>query len=142
MVKSIIKFSAVIMLFISACSSSNSKPLLIEFSADSTAIEFHNIDPAGLLQLKNANSADSVLVELVSVLQTLSEKDTSLREEPIKGKLLLTDSSIVFKPYAPFIKGREYLVITHLNASFGSMEKMLKNEMAGSVKPNQEVLTR
>ncbi|WP_316792761.1 hypothetical protein [Pedobacter frigoris] len=141
MVKSIVKFSAIIMLFVSACSSSNNKPLLIKFSADSTAIEFNNVDPAGMLELNNLSKRDSVLNDLISVLQIPSETDT-LKEAAIQGVMIITDSNVVFKPVRPFLKGRDYLVITHLNSSFGEMDKILKSELNYGVKPNQKVLTR
>lgn len=143
MVKCIIKLTAG-MCFVSilyACSSANNKPLLIGFSVDSTTIIFDQIDQAGLLQLKNASFGDSVLNDLVSVLQTPSETDTALKEMPVDGQVIVTDSNVVFKPVKPFVKGRDYLVITHLNARFGTTEKLLKGELNG-VKPLQKLLAR
>lgn len=142
MVKNIVKLSAIVLLSVSACSSSNSKPLLIEFSADSSNIEFNNVDPAGLLQLKNLSASDPTLHELISVLQTPSEKDTVVKEIPVEGMVVVTDSNIVFKPQQPFVKNRNYLVITHLNARFGNLQKVMKSEMARSVQPLQKLLIR
>lgn len=125
-----------------ACISTNSKPLLISFSADSTSIEFSNIDRPGLLQLQNMTTKDSVLSELIAVLQTPSEKNTIIKETPISGKFILTDSNIVFTPYIPFKKGNDYLVITYLNARFGSVDQILKSQLNTTVKPTQIFLTR
>ena len=124
------------------CTSTNSKPLLIEFSRDSTAIEFRNIDRPGLLQLQSIPEKDSVLSELIAVLQTPSETDTTIKEMPLPGKLVLTDSIIIFTPQRPFIKGNDYLVITYLNARFGTAEQILKSQLNTGVKPVQVLLTR
>lgn len=142
MVKNVARLSAVLLLLASACSSSNNKPLLIEFSADSSTVEFSNVQPAGLLQLKELSAADPSLYDLITVSQIPLENDTSLKEEVIDGTIAVTDSNVVFKPASPFIKGKTYLVITHLNADFGNMEKLLKNEMSPSVKAHQQLLHR
>jgi len=125
-----------------ACTSTNSKPLLISFSADSTSIEFSNIDRPGLLQLKNTPAKDSVLNELIAVLQTPSETDTTIKEIPLAGTMSLTDSNIVFRPQKPFVKGNDYLVITYLNARFGTADQILKSQLNTTVKPTQVLLTR
>ncbi|RYE37635.1 MAG: hypothetical protein EOP48_28395 [Sphingobacteriales bacterium] len=125
-----------------ACSSSNNKPLLIHFSADSTSIVFENIDRPGLLQLKSMEGQDSILNDLISVLQTPSESDTTIKELPLPGKMLVTDTSIVFTPEQPFLKGNDYLVITYLNARFGTPEQVLKAQLNTAVKPHQMLLTR
>lgn len=125
-----------------ACSNANNKPLSIDFSADSTKIVLQHIDQAGLLALKNNKEGDSVLNELVAVLQTPSEQDSAIREEPVVGKMLLTDSSVVFIPTQPFVKGRDYLVITHLNIRFGGAKEVLKGKINYSMKPQQKLLTR
>lgn len=125
-----------------ACTSTNSKPLLISFSADSTAIEFSNIDRPGLLQLQHTAAKDSVLNELIAVLQTPSETDTTIKEIPLAGTLSLTDSNIVFTPQKPFVKGNDYLIITYLNARFGTADQILKSQLNTTVKPTQVLLTR
>lgn len=144
MVKSIVNFLSffTLIIFLSACSSTNSKPLLIAFSADSSAIVFSNIDPAGLLQLKNFSPIDTVFNDLVSVLQSPSEIDTTVKEMPIAGYFKATDSSLVFTPVQPFIKGVDYLVITSLNVRFGSTEKLLKGDLSYGIRPKQKLLTR
>ena len=125
-----------------ACSNANNKPLSIDFSSDSTKIIISHIDQTGLLELKNSNKEDSTLNELLSVLQTPSERDSAIREEPIAGKVVLTDSNVVFVPAEPFRKGWDYLVITHLNIRFGGVEEIVKGKINYSIKPQQKFLTR
>src|SRR5687768_3804523 len=91
-----------------SCTSTNSKPLLIGFSADSSSIVFDNIDQPGLLQLKNAPATDSVFYDVISVLQTPSEKDTAIKEMPVKGHISINGEEVVFVPEEPFVKGRDY----------------------------------
>jgi hypothetical protein len=124
------------------CSSSNSKPLSIAFSADSNSIVISNIDKPGLLGLQQIKSQDSIFRELISILQTPSEKDTAIREELIPGKYAVSDTGIVFTPQQPFVKGREYLVITHMNAKFGDAEQIAKGQLSLGVKPVQKSLVR
>jgi len=126
----------------SGCSSSNSKPLSIEFASDSSTIVISNIDKPGLLRLKQLNPQDSLFTELISVLQTPSEQDTAIREELIPGKYAVSDTSVVFIPTQPFVKGREYLVITHMNAKFGDAEQVAKGQLSLGVKPIQKSLVR
>lgn len=124
------------------CSSSNSKPLSIEFSKDSTKILISNIDKPGLLKLQELKPQDSLFSDLVAVLQTPSEKDSTIREELVSGNYAVSDSGIVFIPSQPFVKGREYLVITHINAKFGDAEQVAKGQLSLGVKPVQKSLIR
>lgn len=144
MVKSLVKQFVVVILpgFMFACSSANNKPLLIDFSTDSSAIVFNNIGQTGLLQLQNKSGDDSTLNSLIAVLHSPSEKDSTLKELPVDGKVLVTDSNVVFMPLTPFVKGRDYLVITHLSARFGAAEDLLKGEVVNRVRPQQKLLTR
>ncbi len=128
--------------FFISCSSTNNKPVFIGFSKDRKAIIVNHIDQAGLLQLKNTPNSDSVLRNLISVLQTPSEADTAIKEEPIDGKIKITDNTVVFTPFKPFVKGRDYLVITWLNMQFGDAEKMLKGQINYDPQPLQKLLTR
>jgi hypothetical protein len=144
MLKCFVKLTGVLCslgLFV-ACSNANNKPLSIDFSLDSTKIVLSHIDETGFLSLKNSKETDSALNELVAVLQTPSELDSAIREEPVPGKMLLTDSNIVFIPLQPFVKGRDYLVITHLNIRFGGMEEIVKGKVSYRMKPQQKMLTR
>lgn len=134
----IVAFLTCCSLLFSACSSSNSTPLLIRFSPDSTQIELNNIDKAGIWQLRNLESKDSLLNELVTVIEEPSE----ITEVVVPGKAVLTDSNVVFRPVSPLISGRKYLVITHLNAGFASVKDALKGDMGTRIKPLQQLLHR
>jgi hypothetical protein len=125
-----------------SCTSTNSKPLLIGFSADSSSIVFDNIDQPGLLQLKNAPATDSVFYDVISVLQTPSETDTAIKEMSIKGHIRINGEEVVFVPEEPFVKGRDYLIVTYLNARFGNAEDIMKDKVNYSIKPLQKLLTR
>lgn len=129
-------------LLFAGCSSDERGALNIDFSRDSTDIVFSGIDQAGLNELRNARYPDSVLSELISVLQTPSEKDTNLKEMPVEGHLEFTDSTIVFHPDTPFVRARDYLVITHLNTSFVDAKRILTNGVSIKLKPVQMLLSR
>ncbi|WP_316822070.1 hypothetical protein [Pedobacter gandavensis] len=129
-------------LFFAGCSEANHKPLSIAFSADSSKIVFTHIDPRGLLELQGLKNRDSVLEDLVSVLQTPTEKDSMIREEPIPGKIMVTDTGLVYSPITAFVKGRSYLVITHLNIQFARPEEIIKGKLSYTIKPEQKVLNR
>lgn len=131
-----------LMIGFTSCSGTNSKPLSIRFSSDSTKIVFDHVDRAGLLEFKNSNEGDSVLKNLISVVRTPSERDSLSREEPIEGTILLTDSNLVFVPAKPFVRGYDYLVIAHLNLKFGGAEEIAKGKLNLGLKPVQQLLTR
>ncbi len=127
---------------LASCSYANNKPLLIKFSTDSSSIVLQNIAKAELLQLQNHSGSDSTFKSLVSVLQTPSEKEPALKELPVNGTIHVTDSNLVFIPTTPFVKGRDYLVITHLSAKYGDIERLLKNDLSNHLRPRQKLLTR
>ena len=135
-------FLTIVIIGFNSCSSSNSKPLSIEFSADSSAIVIASIDRPGLLRLQQLDAQDSVFKDLIAVLQTPSETDSSISEEPIAGNYKVSDSAVVFSPLQPFVNGREYLVITHINAKFGDAEQVAKGQLSLGVKPVQKSLIR
>ncbi|MFA4867313.1 MAG: hypothetical protein WC623_03895 [Pedobacter sp.] len=124
------------------CSSTNNKPLLIDFSADSSSIVFNHIDRVGLNQLQEFGADDSTFKSLVSILEMPGVLDTTFKEHAINGKFQLTDSNLVFIPERSFVKGREYLVITHLNSKFGDLKALLKGELSTGVRPLQKALSR
>ena len=124
------------------CSSTNNKPLLIDFSADSSSIVFSHIDRAGLNQLQELGADDSTFKSLVSILEMPGELDTTFKEQAINGKFRLTDSNLVFIPERSFVKRREYLVITYLNSKFGDVGMILRAELKTSVQPLQKALIR
>ncbi|MGY0039751.1 hypothetical protein [Pedobacter sp. NJ-S-72] len=125
-----------------SCSLANNKPLSIKFSADSTSIVFSDIDPAGLWQIKNRPGIDTAHADVVSVLEMSSDDDTSGIEHNVAGKLMITDSNLVFKPVKSFISGKNYLVISYMNVKFASNQKIISGQLNHSVKPQQVVLKR
>ena len=131
-----------ILLLLCGCSDTNNKPLSITFSTDSSAVELNHIDPAGLLKLKNENNRDSLLKTLVTVVEAPADTDTAYQETPLPGRVVLTDSNIVFIPEHPFVKGAEYLVITYLNVRFGKLEEALKGGLNPGVRSRQQLLVR
>lgn len=125
-----------------SCSPTNNKPLLIGFSADSSDIVIRHVDEAGLLLLRDKSVTDSTLHALVSVLQTPSEKYPEIKELPVEGRIAVTDSGLTFTPVNPLIGGRDYLIITHLNAKFAHISDLLKGPLANRIQPQQKILTR
>ncbi|WP_158796523.1 hypothetical protein [Pedobacter sp. L105] len=125
-----------------SCSSANNKPLLIKFSPDSSAIVFSGIDPAGLLQVRNIPHIDTAYSALISIVQQPAENDSSAMELPFPGKLSLTDSTVVFKPSTPFVKGRSYEVVSYLNAKFNNAVMLFSGKLNHRVKPEQAILKR
>ncbi|MES2417818.1 MAG: hypothetical protein V4541_06495 [Bacteroidota bacterium] len=123
-----------------ACSTTNNKPLLIRFSADSSTILISGIEPAGLLQLKNNINTDTTYQSLVTVLETPAENDSIGIEREWPGKLSMEGDKLIFKPDSPFIKGKDYLVETVINVSFANAEKVIKGNMKRSLKAQQEIL--
>jgi len=129
-------------LFLFACSSANNKPVLITFSPDSTAILFSGIDQAGLLKVRNIKGIDTGYKEIISVVQTPGEDDSTGMEVSFPGKLFFTDSTIVFKPLTPFVPGKSYMVVSYMNVKFGSTGMVISQKLNSGMKPNQAVLTR
>jgi len=125
-----------------SCSSANNTPLLIDFSADSNAVVFKNIDAAGLLQLQNLPAEDSTLSRLVYVSEEVLSADSVKKERLLVGKVSVNDTAVVFIPERPLVKGQDYRVVSYLNVQFGSLKKMLKNELSYRVKPEEKVLRR
>ncbi|QNK62666.1 hypothetical protein H7F33_19345 [Pedobacter sp. PAMC26386] len=125
-----------------SCSSANNKPLSIRFSSDSTSIVFSAIDQAGLWQVQSRPGADTAHADLISVLETPSDEDSTGMEHEVAGKLEVTDSSLVFKPEKSFISGKNYLVISYMNANFANTSKLISGRLNHSVKPQQVVLKR
>lgn len=125
-----------------SCSSANNTPLLIDFSADRNAVVFKNIDAAGLLQLQNLPAGDSTLSRLVYVSEEVLSADSVKKERLLVGKVSVNDTAVVFTPERPLVKGQDYRVVSYLNVQFGSLKKMLKNELSYRVKPKEKVLRR
>ena len=137
-IKLIILFSS----FLVACSPTNNKPVSIHFSADSNAIVISDLNGASLLQLKNNMKTDSSYQNLVSVLQTPVEDDSTSMEMEWPGKLSVANDQLVFTPKLPFVKGKTYLVETMISAEFASGKDIVKSKVGYKVKPQQQLLKR
>ncbi|MBB2146434.1 hypothetical protein GM921_13110 [Pedobacter sp. LMG 31464] len=128
-------------LFLFGCTTNN-KPLLIHFSKDSSAIVITNIEPAGLFQLKNNINTDTTYQNLVSVLQTPTDDDSTSMEVEWPGKLSIIGDSLLFTPANPFVKGKSYLIETMLNVQFAKGEEIVKSNVGHAVKAQQQMLKR
>lgn len=138
-----IKFLAVVLgIALIACNSTNNKPLSIHFSSDSNKIIITNINEAGLYQLKANINTDSNYQKLVSVLQTPGEDDSTSMEIDWPGKLSVIGDSLIFTPNLPFVRKKEYLVETILNAQFASGKDIIKSKVGFKVKAQQQALKR
>jgi hypothetical protein len=124
------------------CSSATSETLAINFSSDSTAIVVDHIDKAGLHQLKAGKFAEMDPGLLISVLDTPSEDDSLGFEKEVKGKVIVVNDHLEFRPEKPFEKGRQYQVMSYLNTSFGSLESTVKGQTSYRVQANQKTLVR
>lgn len=125
-----------------ACSSTNSKPLSIEFSSDSSKIIIKNINEAGLFKLKSNIKTDSSYQKIVSVLQTPAEDDSTSMEIEYPGNLDMIGDSLVFTPKMPFVKGKLYLVESIMNTQFAKGEEIIKSDVGHMVKAQQKFLKR
>ena len=139
-----IKFLLVSILFFAlfSCNVKNSKPLLITFSKDSTQIVLKDISEAGLFQLKSHLDSDSAYQNLVVVLETPGDNDSTSMEMELKGKLSLNENQLVFTPEISFKKGKTNLVETIINAQFASGEDIIKDKVGNHIKPQQKTLLR
>lgn len=137
-----IKFLVVVCVVIVACNSTNSKPLSIDFSSDSNKIIIKNINEAGLYQLKANINTDSNYQKLVSVLQTPTEDDSTSMEVEWPGELTVIGDSLIFTPKLPFVKGKEYLIETIINAQFAKSKEIIKSKVGFKVKAQQQILRR
>ncbi|RZL44378.1 MAG: hypothetical protein EOP00_20070 [Pedobacter sp.] len=124
------------------CGSTNSKPLSIEFSSDSSKIIIKNINEAGLFQIKSNLKADTAYQKLVSVLQTPAEDDSTSMEIEWPGKLDIIGDSLLFTPEKPFDKGKLYIVEAMLNVQFAKSEEIVKSDVGHTLKSQQKILKR
>lgn len=123
-----------------ACNSTKNKPLEIDFSRDSTSIVIKNIDPVGMAKIKNGELGDSLLQELVTVMESPLAEDTASMQLQRSGKLLAAGDSLIFQPARPFAKGRKYMVLTYINSKFADFQSIIKNKTKFNMAPNQKVL--
>ncbi|MCZ4243483.1 hypothetical protein [Pedobacter punctiformis] len=141
--KRFLKYSVVSLITIIAfsCSNANNKPI-IKFSIDSSSIVIKNIDEVSLLQVKKVVFSDSISSHLISVLLSPGDEDSLQTEQELDGKLTLIGDSLVFKPHTPFLKGKNYLVESYIEAQFGNKEKLLKGTLKYKLEPQQVILKR
>jgi hypothetical protein len=132
----------ILSLLILACNPTANKSLSIKFSADRTSILVSNIDESALFQLKNNINKDTTYQNLLTVLETPNDDDSTSMEREWPGKLTMNGNELEFKPDSPFIKGKSYLVETILNVSFADAEKLVKGKMNTSLKAEQQLLKR
>lgn len=125
-----------------ACNSTKSRPLEIDFSKDSLAIEIRNIDPVGMAKIRNGELTDSLLQELVTVLQSPQAGDSAGVELEVPGEILPAADGLTFKPEAGFEKGRKYVVLTYVNSRFADFQSIIKSQTKFNMAPNQKVLLR
>lgn len=125
-----------------SCNITENKSLEIKFSKDSSTILISKIEPAALLQLKNNLKSDTMYQKLVSVLETPADTDSVSMEREWPGKISMRGEKVVFKPNRPFLKGKNYLVETPLNMSFGNIQQVMKNKMRTAMNFQQQVLKR
>lgn len=144
MYKCFVKYPLVLLLavFLFSCSSANNKPIVIRFSPDSTAVIFSDIDPAGLLQVKNAPGIDTGYNRILSVMETPSDDDSVSVEKPLPGKVRVTDSTVVFEPLTPFVPGKSYRVVSYMNVKFAGASMIWSGKLNQGVKSNQVLLKR
>lgn len=128
--------------FLISCNETKNMPLVITFSSDSSQIVLKGINEAGLFQLKNNINTDSSYQQLVTVLQTPVEDDSTSMEIEWQGKLSLKSNELLFTPVQPFIKGKTYLVETIINSQFASGEDIIKDKIGARIKPQQQTLKR
>jgi hypothetical protein len=115
------------------CTTSNNKPVVIDFSADSSMIVVTGINPVGLLQLKNSETGETTSGQWVLV---------TADGEKISGKVQIESDTLVFIPVTAFVKGKTYLVSTPLNSSFGNGKAVLQGEVNYRMAPQQKLLQR
>jgi hypothetical protein len=121
-------FMIFFVLFLFSCSSANNKPISIHFS--------------GFNQLRNTPGVDTSYQDMLAVFQTVSENDSTGKEEVLKGRVEFSDSTVVFRPAVPFVKGKQYMVISYMNVQFGGGAKLVKGKLNAALKPSQVFLSR
>jgi hypothetical protein len=139
-----VKFFATVNLLwlLIACGSTNSEPLSIQFSSDSSKIVIKNINDAGLYQLKTNLATDSAYQKVVSVLQTPSDDDSLSMEIAYPGDLTIIGDSLIYTPKNEFVKGKVYLVETMINTQFAKSEEIIKSQVGRQIKAQQKILKR
>jgi hypothetical protein len=125
-----------------ACNSTKNKPLVIDFSSDSTQIIIRDIDPVGMLKIRNGDLNDSLLQQAVTVMESPSEEDSTGMERVMPGKVIRGTDHLTFVPAEPFRKGKLYLVQTYINSAFSDLQTLIKGKTKLHMVPNQKTLGR
>ncbi|RYF11895.1 MAG: hypothetical protein EOO42_20770 [Flavobacteriales bacterium] len=136
-----IKFLAPILCII-GCSEANNEPVQIAFSNDGAKIYISKINDVALYQLKRNIATDSAYQNLVAVLQTPAEDDSTTMEKEISGKLAMQGDSLTFIPDTPFVKGKSYMVETIINTQFAGAKDILTSKVGHKLKKQQVFLKR
>ena len=138
-----IKIATILLcLFLTACDTTNNKPLYIGFAADSTKIVLSGITPAARYEAEKTLQANAVDQQLVSVTQIPSDNDTLTMEIDFPGKITLLGDILFFTPNQAFVKGKNYLVQTIINTKFATATEIIKAKVGHRVKAQQQVLKR
>lgn len=143
MFKCFFKYLAVfaIMMFASACSHRNNKPI-IKFSGDSASIIIKNFDEASLLQVKNAYATSPDSNQLVSVWMHPGELDSLQDDLPVEGTCKVYGDSLVFIPSITFEKGKTYVVESFINVEFANAGKLISGAAKYNLQPQRQSLKR
>ncbi|HEY8929862.1 MAG TPA: hypothetical protein VIM55_11760 [Mucilaginibacter sp.] len=102
------KTAWVLLLSLCACTNKTKAPLVhVSLTDSNRSIRFSGLDLAVINEI-NRDSVPEVWETLVPVFRM--PKDTDLKNyQPVQhGKYVLKDSSIVFTPDIPFVKGQKY----------------------------------
>ncbi|PST84885.1 hypothetical protein C7T94_01810 [Pedobacter yulinensis] len=135
------RYLVVCALFALSCGKTNSKPVYLGFSADSSGIVIKNIDRNGLYQLQRDTQAlDSMA--LIDVVETPAADDSLTMEKTVTGRLHLRGDSLLFLPDTPFTRGKTYLVQTFVNSRFAAGGDVLRGKLQPRVKPVAVTLRR
>jgi hypothetical protein len=129
-------------IFLLSCNTTTKKSVLIDFSADSSAIIVSNINNDGLLHLKKGLKTDTIYQKIVTVLETPSDEDSTGMEIEWPGKLTMQGDHLIFTPDSAFKKGKHYLVETIINSEFATTEEILKSNVGHKVRPQQKILEK
>lgn len=115
---------------------------MIGFSPDSNAIIFSGIDAPGLLELRNTPGIDTSYSSVLSVMELPGQNDSIGFEREFAGRLTIADSTVVFNPGNAFSRGKRYMIVSYLNAKFGTAGMMLTGKLDHKVKPQEVILIR
>lgn len=123
------------------CSLNQENTLPIDFSSDSSAIVFNDLNEANLYRAQQMLLVGGSNIEQLLSVTKLSEADSS-KEEAINGRLEVKSGAILFYPDTPFVKGQYYLIRTVLGSSFGKTSDILKTQLGHDLKVREKVLRR